>query len=80
MSRAMTIGELIRVLQVLDEDIEIRMACQPNWPFEYSIAGVTTKSRYWAEEDPPDIAFIVEGEQLQYGDKQTFDREYRICV
>jgi hypothetical protein len=90
----MTVGHLIRILQVLDEDTEIRIASQPNWPFEYSIAGVTTRSRYDDEEDgmesdsepgeedqdPPDIAFIVEGEQLKYGDKKAFDREYRICV
>lgn len=93
----MTVGHLIKILEVLDEDIEIRLASQPNWPFEYSIAGVTTKSRYDNEEDgcesdseddppeeqredPPDIAFIVEGEQLCYGSKKAFDREYRICI
>lgn len=97
----MTVGHLIKILEVLDEDMEIRMASQPNWPFEYSIFGVTTKSRYSDEEDgreddppgdppdgppeeqkedPPDIAFIVEGEQLCYGSKKAWDREYRICI
>lgn len=33
----MTVGELKELLQYLDDDMEVRLAHQPSWPFEYSI-------------------------------------------
>ena len=41
----MTVGELKTMLEGLDEDMEIRSVSQPSWPFEYAIAGITTKRR-----------------------------------
>lgn len=42
----MTVGELKNLLDGLDDDIEVRFASQPSWPFEYSIEGV------YVVEDP----------------------------
>lgn len=33
----MNVYELKRALSHLDDDTEVRLACQPNWPFEYSV-------------------------------------------
>ena len=39
-----TLGNLIEELQMIadnwGEDVEVRLAMQPSWPFEYSIASV----------------------------------------
>jgi len=86
---SMTVGELITILETLDEDAEVRIASQPSWPFEYSVSGVTTKSRCAndyeepedirdIEESPDDVVFIVEGQQLCYGSKRTFERDTHI--
>jgi hypothetical protein len=34
----MTVGDLLAQLESLDPSIEVRLAMQPSWPFEYSIA------------------------------------------
>lgn len=63
----MTVGDLIRVLQVLDEDTEVRIASQPSWPFEYAIDGVTTKRRVQERENEAgyreDVPY-AEGEEV----------------
>jgi len=82
----LTVGDLRMMLEGLDEDMEVRMASQPSWPFEYAIAGVTTKRRAEQADDDideevpheQDIAYIVEGEQLCYASKNLFNREARI--
>ncbi len=33
----MTVGELKEMLEDLDDAMEVRLAHQPSWPFEYSI-------------------------------------------
>ena len=58
----MTIGELIAELEDLDEDMEVRFASQPAWPFEYSISGVA-----WTPDGESDrVVYLVEGDQLGY--------------
>ena len=37
---AMTVGELIMELESYDENMEVRLAQQPSWAFEYSIGQV----------------------------------------
>ena len=39
----MTISELITQLNDFDGDAEVRLAVQPNWPFENSIAHVISR-------------------------------------
>jgi heme oxygenase len=59
----MTLGELIARLEDLaaeiGDDIEIRMAQQPNWPLEYSIGEVAEASG---------VVYIGEGSQIGYLD------------
>lgn len=38
----MTVGELIQLLEAYESSHEIRLASQPNWPFEYRLAGVAS--------------------------------------
>jgi len=53
----MTVAELIYELELQDPDLEIRIASQPSWPFEYHVNGVgTSEGKVW----------IVEGDQLGY--------------
>ncbi|HEY6362265.1 MAG TPA: hypothetical protein VIX63_14225 [Vicinamibacterales bacterium] len=79
----MTLNELIETLQDLAEDhggdVEVRLAQQPRWPFEYSIGEVAVANAMDdADEDDdeeedatddPDAAAVVyigEGRQLGY--------------
>jgi hypothetical protein len=47
----MTVGELIRELEGFDQDKEVRLAQQPQWPFEYEIGEVGE----WDPEDEYEI-------------------------
>ena len=81
----MTIQDLIDRLEeerdMLGPDAEVRMLSQPNWPFEYSIAGVTIRSEVQrcgdADEEGPedeeeDCVFLCEGTQLCYGPRDAW--------
>ena len=53
----MTVEELIQELQYQDPELEVRIASQPSWPFEYKVNGVgESEGKVW----------IVEGDQLGY--------------
>ncbi len=76
----MQVAELIEILEGMDPDAEVLIGSAPAWPFEYSIAGVTTREDVLAEtegeDDPvyednrgPSDVFLLEGEQLRYGSK-----------
>jgi hypothetical protein len=73
----MNVGELRELLEGLDDDVEIRLAQQPSWPFEYSIARIEVVDLGDADEDEADgradaddsdeqIVYIAEGSQLGY--------------
>lgn len=76
----MTVAELIEILQDLPEDAEVRMAQQPNWPFEYSIReAVYVSAREASEaeseteeaaldydEDDAGVVYLGEGSQIGY--------------
>jgi len=36
----MTVGELIEQLEGFEEEMEIRLAFQPNYPFEYEVGDI----------------------------------------
>ena len=82
----MTINELIDQLEEyrdsIDGDAEVRMMTQAQWPFEYTIAGITSGEEINTDpldaEDDNDveddnIVYIVEGQQLKYGSKRAWD-------
>jgi hypothetical protein len=84
----MKVSELIELLEEQDPDAEVLVMSQPNWPFELSLAGVTTREemlRADRDEDGDDDeeprlergtakndVFLVEGEQLRYGSKTAW--------
>jgi len=39
----MKVSELIELLEAQDPNAEVLVMSQPNWPFELSLAGVTTR-------------------------------------
>ena len=68
-------------------DAEIRLMTQQNWPFENGVYGVTSKRELDAEEagdcedddadgcepDGANVVYIVEGDQICYGDKRAWE-------
>jgi hypothetical protein len=88
---AITINKLIERLEDLrDEldgngDIEVRLMHQPEWPFEYDIAGVVSSREmhegepdededesFAPEGDIDEVVYICEGRQLGYGSKAAW--------
>jgi hypothetical protein len=72
----MNVRDLIEMLQDYDEDAEVFIMEQPNWPFEYSVIGVISRSEFEKdEEDDKDSndVFILEGRQLRYGNKNAWN-------
>ena len=80
----MTINRLIELLEEARElspeggSTKVRFMSQPEWPFEYSIRGVALKSECQEEsdsvpEDEEEIVYLVEGQQLGYGNKAAWD-------
>ena len=67
----MTVSELIEMLEEFDGSMEVRIASQPNYPFEYSLKSV------WAEEDDNSEyngnVYLVEGEQLGYFTRRAWN-------
>jgi len=65
----MTVGELKEMIEGLDEDVEVRLAMQPSWPFEYSISSVELIDNNPEDSDEGEldaIVYLVEGTQLGY--------------
>ena len=72
----MTVQELIMELEAMNPDSEVRLAMQPQYPFEYSIGGVVEVG---PDGDPdadfdydtrdyeqPPVVYLSEGSQLGY--------------
>ena len=74
----MNIRDLKNIIEDLDDDMEVRFASQPSWPFEYSIYDayvIDLNVEYDPEDDeyleneddePKDILYLVEGSQIGY--------------
>ena len=75
----MTIRELIERLEeladTLGDDVEVRLMSQPNWPFEYTITGVTDSEEIrraerqddqWDEDDPDEFDPEGDSDQIVY--------------
>jgi hypothetical protein len=79
----MTKAELVEMLDSYEDDQEVRLMTQQNWPFEYSISSVVASDEITEsdEDDEPDasyqspepprngkpIVYLVEGRQVCYG-------------
>ena len=63
----MTVADLIEELKWMPEDAEVRFASQPNWPFEYDIAGVVSAEvENERSEEVTEIVYLEEGRQIGY--------------
>lgn len=72
----MTLGQLLEALQDIAEehgaDVEVRLAHQPQWAFEYSIDDVVLVEASEPSEDDEDadqeepVVYIAEKSQLGY--------------
>ena len=58
----MRVDELRELLEEMDDDMEVRFAGQPNWPFEYSINGAFVS----LSPNKDGIIYLAEGRQLGY--------------
>jgi hypothetical protein len=89
MARRITINTLIEQLEDMREqlggngDVEVRLMHQPEWPFEYDIAGVVSSldirenepdedDAFDPEGDTEQVVYICEGRQLGYGSKAAW--------
>ena len=84
----MKVSELIELLEEQDPDAEVLVMMQQNWPFECSLAGVTTREEMLRadredgneDDEEPRLergtaksdVFLVEGQQLRYGSKTAW--------
>jgi hypothetical protein len=89
MARRITINTLIERLEDMREqlggngDVEVRLIHQPQWPFEYDIAGVVSSldirenepdedDSFDPDGDAEQVVYICEGRQLGYGSKAAW--------
>ncbi len=83
----MFLDDLIESLQELSEagygDSEVRLMTQQNYPFEHAIRGITISDELNREdegdartdrEEEASIVYIVEGDQLGYGNKSAWSQ------
>jgi hypothetical protein len=80
----MNVSQLISILSECDPDAQVFTLQQPNWPFEYSIAGVTVREEFSNLDEgelPAGCAtsdvFLVEGSQLRYGSRDAWSAARR---
>ena len=79
---SMTVRELREMLEMFDDEAEVRIMSQPSWPFEYSINNVIARGDFEDIENSEDESqrsdkkdgdvFIIEGNQICYGNKNAF--------
>ena len=69
----MTVGELKEILEGFDDEVEVRLAMQPNWPFEYSVSdsvAIAGEGDNFDDYDAPagavTILYLAEDRQLDY--------------
>jgi hypothetical protein len=56
-----TVAELAELLADMDPTAEVRLAHQPRWALEYSVAAATQ-----VDTDAGPVAYLAEGSQLGY--------------
>jgi hypothetical protein len=80
----MTLEDLIEQLEdyrnELGGDCEVRLMCQPHWPFEHEIAGLASTlemadldDRETNETTNGAVIYLTEGRQLGYGSKTAWE-------
>jgi hypothetical protein len=75
----MRLTKLIQLLQEAEEstggDVEVCLMIQPTYPLANHIAGVALGEEFASgdREYPNDAVFILEGEQIGYGERDAWD-------
>ena len=67
----MKVSELIELLEEQDPDAEVLVMMQQSWPFECSLAGVTTREEMLRADRDEDVDGD-EDEELRYGSKTAW--------
>lgn len=76
----MTVQELIDMLEGVDPDMEVRLAFQPNYPMEYTVAGVTQTPPEPEEEQDPraepqaPVVYLLEGAWAGYASRDLWNQ------
>ena len=71
----MTVEELIKALeQYKGKGLKVKIATQPSYPLEYSIANIITNKEAELDlnEDEEEILYITTGIQLDYSSKKLW--------
>lgn len=70
----MRIRELVELLSQYDEESEVRLMTQKNWPFECSVQGVCSQQELVPEsKGEREVVFVVEGATIAYGNKNAWE-------
>ena len=59
----MKVYELIGLLQECDQEAEVRIMCQPNYPFENAVSGVAVREEFTQAECECDARFTEPHEE-----------------
>ena len=78
----MKVARLIQILEQYEPDADVIIMTQPNYPFENSLMGVTSREEMFADVDDEDDkipesmdssdVIILAGDQLRYGTKRAW--------
>lgn len=71
----MNVRELKKILEDLDDDFEVRLAHQPSWPFEYSIAEVVVMESDRDQIDEIEQALTRDADDLTDDDKCSMQQQ-----
>ena len=63
---SLTVEELKEMLEDLPDDMEVRVAHQPSWPFEYEVTSAGVVRGDDDSEDEGGVLYLGEGDQLDY--------------
>jgi len=69
----MTVGELITLLEDYNEESEIQIAHQPNYPLRASILGTAQNEPGDVDHGDKDAVFIVAGASSNYASRTLWD-------
>jgi hypothetical protein len=68
----MKVIELISLLEQYDENMEVVIAHQPNYPLQASIQGVSD-APLADDEEKRDLVYVVAGASTEYAPREVFD-------
>jgi hypothetical protein len=81
----MKVRELIELLGGFDEEAEVVLTTQANYPMEHTVSGVARRADIFeqpglhrqARDSAPNDVLLVEGRWLRYGDLAAWDAARR---